>query len=731
MEPVAATITRSGGTPRIAYQPALDGVRALAVVAVLLFHAGVPGFDGGYLGVSVFFTLSGYLITSLLLSEFDTTGRIDLGAFYARRMRRLLPASVLCVAAIVVLAWLTDWFDGVSSLRAQVIGSLFQVANWVLLAGDGSYQDLLAETSGTPSPLEHFWSLAIEEQFYWLWPLVMFGLLRAVRTHRGRVSTIGGLTLAAMVAAPVIAQVWGPDAAYWATPARLSEILIGAFLAVALVRRTELADGLGALAPAGLLVLGGAVVLFPTAGGPAYEGALPLVAVVSGALLLGLQVAGPVRSALSIPPLVFVGKISYGVYLYHWPIYVIVDADRVGFDGAPLVLVRLGLTFVVAVASYFFFEQPIRHTSRVGFPPTFVGALTATSATALASVVLVPTALGNYWESDSNAADAAAIEVDDTPLTPIATAPTPSTPMTTQNPTTENAATEDTATDSTATPTGSDPEAGTQPATDTVSTTEPAATVDPAGTTVPTSVTTTPATSVPPIPELPRPVRALVVGDSTAEAISSGLISWAAAHPELAQVEADVERGCGFLVDGDRWVGDGWEAAPDRCVDWLDERVLTQVAALSPDVVVLMVTPWDVIDHRWDGGPAQTPFDGEFADRLAGAYRDLVDSLVAAGAPQVVWVEPPVPNPLWMSRGEAQADPDRYEVVAAAVAEIEAEVPQLRTLPFAEWHASSGLDADKDVRPDGVHWTPDVSRLISEEYLGEQVVRAALGLAFS
>ena len=111
MEHVAATITRSGGTPRIAYQPALDGVRALAVVAVLLFHAGVPGFDGGYLGVSVFFTLSGYLITSLLLSEFDTTGRIDLGAFYARRMRRLLPASVLCVAVIVVLAWLTDWFD--------------------------------------------------------------------------------------------------------------------------------------------------------------------------------------------------------------------------------------------------------------------------------------------------------------------------------------------------------------------------------------------------------------------------------------------------------------------------------------------------------------------------------------------------------------------------------------------------------------------------------------------
>jgi hypothetical protein len=229
---------------------------------------------------------------------------------------------------------------------------------------------------------------------------------------------------------------------------------------------------------------------------------------------------------------------------------------------------------------------------------------------------------------------------------------------------------------------------------------------------------------------LARPVRALVVGDSTAEAIGSGLISWAAAHPELAQVEADVERGCGFIVDGDRWVGDDWETAPDRCVEWIDQRVPGQVAALSPDVVVLMVTPWGVIDHRWDDGPALTPFDAEFADRLTTSYRDLVGALVDAGVPRIVWVEPPVPNPLWMSRGDAQADPARYDVVASAVASIEAEVPQLRTLPLAEWHASSGLDTDKEIRPDGVHWTPDVSRLISEDYLGEQVVRAALGLAF-
>ena len=194
-----------------------------------MFHAGVPGFDGGYLGVSVFFTLSGYLITSLLVAEFDATGTISLGAFYGRRMRRLLPASVLTVAIVVALSWITDWFEGVSSLRAQVIGSLFQIANWVLLAGDGSYQELLADTSGTPSPLEHFWSLAIEEQFYWLWPVAMLGVLRRVGPARGRTVAIGVVTMVAAIAAPVIAQVWGADAAYWATPARLAEILVGAF----------------------------------------------------------------------------------------------------------------------------------------------------------------------------------------------------------------------------------------------------------------------------------------------------------------------------------------------------------------------------------------------------------------------------------------------------------------------------------------------------------------------
>ena len=132
MSRVRTLAPRMGSRPTIKYQPALDGVRALAVLAVLAFHAEVPGFSGGYLGVSVFFTLSGFLITSLLVNEAETTGRVSAGAFYARRARRLLPASVLCIGLIVVLAAVTDLFDGVADLRAHVVGSLLQVVNWVL-----------------------------------------------------------------------------------------------------------------------------------------------------------------------------------------------------------------------------------------------------------------------------------------------------------------------------------------------------------------------------------------------------------------------------------------------------------------------------------------------------------------------------------------------------------------------------------------------------------------------
>ena len=295
---------------------------------VLLFHGGVGWMSGGYIGVSVFFTVSGYLITSLLLAESNATGSVRVGAFLARRARRLLPASIVCIVGVALCSRF-GLLDGVANLERDLLGAALQVQNWVLLASGSSYTEVLAAVSGQRSPLEHYWSLAIEEQFYWMWPAV-FGWL-ATR-HRDRLQRrLTGLTVAAVVAAPVIAIVWGSDAAYFATPARLAEILLGAWLAVTLAGRS-LGGSWARLAPVALGVLVLVAAVLPADGGLMYRGGLPLVGVASASLITGLQVPGPVRRLLELRPLVGLGRISYGVYLYHWPIYVILDEARTNLE---------------------------------------------------------------------------------------------------------------------------------------------------------------------------------------------------------------------------------------------------------------------------------------------------------------------------------------------------------------------------------------------------------------
>jgi len=320
----------SAGARRLEHQPALDGVRALAVTMVLLFHGGVSWMGGGYFGVSVFFTLSGFLITSLLVREHESTGRISPGAFYMRRAKRLLPASTLCLAVISLMATRDAW-EGANHLRRDSAGALFQIANWVQLGSGASYTDLQSKAAGLLSPLDHYWSLAIEEQFYWLWPLAFWGLARLARRRGWSLTRILlTVTLVFAAAAPVIAMVWGRDAAYWASPARAAEILIGALLAVA-VREGKI-EPRRWMAPLSLAAVVVIAVVLPAAGGPAYHGAFPLLAIASGGLLLGLQHrgatgVGPVVSVLSWKPLVGLGAISYGVYLFHFPVFVFANTN--------------------------------------------------------------------------------------------------------------------------------------------------------------------------------------------------------------------------------------------------------------------------------------------------------------------------------------------------------------------------------------------------------------------
>jgi peptidoglycan/LPS O-acetylase OafA/YrhL len=658
----------------IRYQPALDGVRALAVSAVLLFHGGIGWMSGGYLGVSVFFTLSGFLITSLLLAEHERHGSVDAKAFYARRARRLLPASLTCLVGVCLLA-AAGWFKGVTNLRRDVLGALFQVFNWVKLGAGESYADLTSSQAGFRKPLDHYWSLAIEEQFYWMWPLAFLGLVVLARRWRTKpLRLVAVLTALAAVAAPVIARVWGPDAAYWATPARISEILAGALVACWVAGRT-LSPRLAVAAPVALVALAAACALFPSGHGPAYQGAMPLVAAASAALILGLQVEGPLTRALGMRPLVALGKVSYGVYLYHWPVFVLVDRQHWDIPVGLSLLVKCAITGVVTVGSYFLIERPVRRNEWLVPVRTLVAAAAGT-AVVLAAVLLVPVT-SKYYGADPAAAGQVTFGTDSVaPLVPVST---PTTPPSTQSPTTS-----------------------------------------PVVVTTPAVTTTTQL-----VP--PRPVRIIVVGDSTAEATGAGLVAWAAANPTMAQVELVTGPGCGLVLGGYIDLSTGTRNVDKVCSPYVKGIIPQKIAALHPDVVMVMTTVWDVLDRRLTRtGPSLPPMDPSIEAHMTDSLGAFTDELLALGVPRVAWIDEPAPLPNPLAPDDSQSDPLRHAVLHRVIATVAATRPQVRVLDLATWLTTTPLAASADARPDHVHWTSDASLQIATEYLGAQLVRAAL-----
>ncbi|HMK12407.1 MAG TPA: acyltransferase, partial [Acidimicrobiales bacterium] len=350
----------------IAHEPALDGMRALAVIAVLLYHGHVSWMRGGFLGVDAFFVLSGYLITSLLVAEWQTRGAIDLKAFWARRARRLLPALLLVVLAVsAYAAWAAGGVE-LNSLRADSLATLGYVANWREVAIGSSYGDLFS----APSPLQHAWSLGIEEQWYLLWPLALAALLWISRRAR-RAPLITVVVLAGGSAA-LMAVLYDPrhlGRVYYGTDTRCQSLLIGAGLALAFGH----ARSGGRTRPSGtalsLVAALAAIVLAMTWATTRLEdGWLYRGGILGCALLVAIVIAaatrpGPIRSVLSTRPLPQIGLISYGLYLWHWPVYVMLSPNRTGLDGSPLLALRLTVTVVVATASFFVVERPIRTAS--------------------------------------------------------------------------------------------------------------------------------------------------------------------------------------------------------------------------------------------------------------------------------------------------------------------------------------------------------------------------------
>jgi len=372
------------------YHPALDGLRALAVYLVLAFHAGLAAVGGGFIGVDLFFVLSGFVVANVLLAELDETGSVRLGRFYARRVRRLLPAALVVVVATSAVFVLVAPAVRRAPLVADAQSALLYVANWRFLS---QADDYFAEDT-EQSPFLHFWSLAIEEQFYLVFPVLLLVLHRLLA---GRTRAVL-LALAGLFGASVIAQlVWSQvnqNHAYYGTDARLYQLLAGVLLALVLraaAHRTGAAPatGLAVTGVLGLLLLGSGLLEMS----PSWRGLAATAVAVSAVGGLALAPRGPVAGVFSQPVVVHLGRISYGTYLWHWPVILVIQ-EVLTVRPVIVAVLTVGVASGLAALSYEVLEMPVR-TSRVlaRFRWRAVGA--GVAASAVLAVVAVPTLLGS------------------------------------------------------------------------------------------------------------------------------------------------------------------------------------------------------------------------------------------------------------------------------------------------------------------------------------------------
>jgi peptidoglycan/LPS O-acetylase OafA/YrhL len=401
--------------PDLRYVPALDGVRGVAVLVIMGYHGGVFLTSGGFYSLDTFFALSGFLITTLLVAEWQRSGRIHLARFWARRARRLLPALLLLLLAVTAYVRFVAPPGMYPGFRGDALSTLFYVANWHFILAGSNY---FAQTGAT-SPLLHTWSLAVEEQFYLVWPLVVLLILR----WRGLGTLLAVCIGGAVASATAMALLYSPateNRVYYGTDTRAQSLLIGATLAVALTllaerrgtraggraehsvtsdptawradsRRARLLFGLVGLL--GVLISG---ILWTTVNvneAIAFRGGFFLAATATAAVLASIVVAPKsiVPRCLAVPPLRYLGRISYGLYLWHFPLFIYLDHARTGLEGFALFGLRFACTVVIATMSFYLVEQPIRRRRFLKSRTTW--AATPAAVAGVVAVVFVATTL--------------------------------------------------------------------------------------------------------------------------------------------------------------------------------------------------------------------------------------------------------------------------------------------------------------------------------------------------
>ena len=679
--------------PKVVRLPRLDGIRALAVLLVLFFHGGFGWAGGGFFGVDVFFVLSGFLITGLLLSEFAQTASLRLGRFWAHRVRRLMPALLFL---LLVVAFWAAFFASPASLhqtRIDGLASLFYVNNWNLAHGTQGY--FAALSSSIPRPLLHTWSLSIEEQFYLVWPLVVLGVLKLTRSLRLLFAlALTGAVASAIAMALIAHNGANQSRAYYGTDTRAQAVLIGAALAILLAhplrsRRTAQHDAVqlsmvrsitlrpwaerslswaGALSFVALLVLATQVNDQTTW---FYQGGFFLFSMIAAVLVASVALVPHAKwgTFLELRPVRYIGAISYGLYLWHWPLYMLLDHQRTGLSGVPLFALRIGTTFAISALSLRFLEMPIRRGRLRGIP----GLLTLLGTIALTAVLLVVATSGPSTPVKTSAATKALNQL-------IAAASTNETKFTND---------------------------GTLP-----------------------KVRAVPAPGV-------GPDRILVLGDSEAVFLSFGLGLVADQHHLL--YEQDGVLGCGFLntvsrVNTEVHSGKaGLRGSPPELVPCATQltRWTADVNAYQPDLILLVNGAFEVHDRLYKGKWTSI-LNPTIAKLEKTEIQRAIDTLKPSGATIVLSTAPFYHQPERLNGTPwPEDDPARVRAYNKIVREVAAaNAPQVKVLDVNKVVSPNGkfsptLDGIPYFMDDGIHLNPEGAKAISQYLIGDLSTWAA------
>lgn len=663
--------------PRLPQLPALDGLRGLAVAGVVLYHAGFDVMVGGFLGVSTFFTLSGFLITMLLLDESRRSGTVALRRFWARRFRRLMPATLVTLALVAVVFGL---FVASPSqrleLRGDVLSSLFEVANWYFVIQGSSYGDLFAE----PSPVLHFWSLAIEEQFYWVFPLLVLGFWRLTKGRRGQLG-VGVAVLALASAALPLVFTMSQDRIYFGTDTRAAELLVGSVLAVVLsYRPVRRKLSVRVWWRTALLVVAGAcaaVQLFwwwsvRQDSDWLYRGGFSLYAVMTCVIITACAVPfGPFRRAVALAPLRWLGTRSFAIYLFHWPLFLAARQLAPGVPRTSQAIAVIAVSLALAEASFHLLERPIRAgrwPSPRWAPRALVGGFGVVAVLAFVPLPVDESEVPIDFE-------AALEEFEQRPRPQLTTS---TTTTTIETPTTIEAPTDD-----------------------------------------PDPTTTTAPPSAPPVASV------ATFGDSVGLLAAMGLAGYSldAPSPRLLDSGGDTVLGCG-ISRFDQLRVDSIVTPTAECRGWPD-RWPGRLDALNPDIAMVVTGAWEVPDARLPGSSQWSAVGDPAVDEFVRSELNLaVDSLAREQTMVLLVLWPPYAE--WATLGttaafDRQSDPARMLRLHELMREIAAARPdQVRLLDMGAWLGPERL-ADRSLRRDGLHIEPESMQQLWTQGLSDEV----------